>query len=214
MPITRWNHDKKEYETFAHGAVLKTGNRSYQIMSDIWGTARYADYWDELSNCVKSCNFDIYEYTRDPVTSQCHAEVDATDEVRAKVFDVLYARNLDKVRADMERKNREISKGSEVTVVAGRSNKGTKGKVVVKIVRPYKMGWKSNDEYKLGIATSDVMVDVAAANGKVYKNHRDMVWAWERNCEPTTIPAINEAEAKEIARGMTTREMEYNYAKK
>ena len=54
------------------------------------------------------------------------------------------------------------------------------------------MGYRSSLECKLGIATSEVMVDKRVGN-KVYKNYRDIVWAWARNCELTAVPSIDEA---------------------
>ena len=39
------------------------------------------------------------------------------------------------------------------------------------------------------------MVDVVARNGKVYNNHRDMVWVWSYNCERQDVTPVDEAEA-------------------
>ena len=69
--------------------------------------------------------------------------------------------------------------------------------------KPYQTGYRANLELKLGIATSDVKVKVAAANGKIYDNYRDMVWVWARNCDLVEVPEINLEEVKERAANAT-----------
>ena len=49
-------------ETFAHGKVLEFGIRSCQIMSDIWGSEKYAIYWDEVSKSPKTIILDVCDY--------------------------------------------------------------------------------------------------------------------------------------------------------
>ena len=75
-------------------------------------------------------------------------------------------------------------------MVSGRQNQGIQGKVAVIIERAYGMGYRSSLENKLGIATSEVTVDKRVGN-KVYKNYRDIVWAWARNCELAVVPGID-----------------------
>ena len=65
---------------FAHGCVINVGTRTAQIMSDIWDTEYYAQYWDEKSQSVKDvglyCASESPEWYR-----KSWAEVDATPEV-------------------------------------------------------------------------------------------------------------------------------------
>ena len=108
---------------------------------------------------------------------------------------------------------RTMVKGSVVKVVSGRTAKGVEGPVVVVIQRPYGMGYRANMENKFAIATSDVMVDFAAKNGKVYKNHRDVVWVWARNCELVNIPEIDMADVEARAKEATSWEFKNHYGK-
>lgn len=185
-------------ETFAEGKVLSTGTRSYQIMSDIWGTAKEATYWDDETKKPKTVILDICDYSY-AYGDKVHAEIDATEEVYAALREHLYQQSFNTVKDKAEADAAVIYKDSIVEVVAGRQGKGTKGKVVVIIERPYGMGWRSTMKRKYGIATSDRKVKVAAANGKVYENYADVVWAWEHNCQLVTVPAINMDEIKETA---------------
>lgn len=195
------NEESYEYvpliKEFAHGCVIAVGTRSAQIMSDIWDTEYYADYWDEKSQSVKSiglyCANESGEWYRNS-----WAEVDATDEVWAAVEQYYYGIEYRRLERDALKEAQTIRKGSEVKVTGGRFNKGEAGKVVVVIQRPYGMGYRSYMADKLGIATSDVMVD-KIVNGRIYKNHRDVVWAWARNCELTATPAIDTAKIEEYA---------------
>lgn len=69
-----------EYE----GAVLSISrNDNHRLMSDIWGTALHATVWDEAKG--RPVSF-IYAYPGfELATDNGEAEVDATDEVKAKV---------------------------------------------------------------------------------------------------------------------------------
>ena len=211
MPITRMIPDRYDTvdgkyqkvaeaypETFAEGKVLEVGIRSCQIMSDIWGSEKYATYWDEASKSPKTISLDVCDYQY-MYGDKVHAEIDATEEVYAALREYLYQQSFNTVKAKAEADAAVIRKDSIVEVVSGRQGKGTKGKVVVIIERPYNMGWRSAMRLKYGIATSDRKVKVAAANGKVYENYADVVWAWEHNCQLVTVPAINMDEIKETA---------------
>ena len=165
--------------------MLEVGIRSCQIMSDIWGSEKYATYWDEASKSPKTIGLDVCDYQY-MYGDKVHAEIDATEEVYAALREYLYQQSFNTVKAKAESDAAVISKDSIVEVVSGRQGKGTKGKVVVIIERPYNMGWRSSMRFKYGIATSDRKVKVAAANGKVYENYADVVWAWEHNCQLIT----------------------------
>ena len=181
---------------FAHGCVISVGSRTAQIMSDIWDTEYYAEYWDDNANMVKTiglyCANESGEWYR-----KSWAEVDATDEVWAKVEKFWYDREYSRRENDALKEAQTIRKDSLVKVTGGRFNKGESGKVVVVIQRPYGMGYRSYMADKLGIATSDVMVD-KIVKGRVYKNYRDVVWAWARNCELTVTPDIDTAKIVEF----------------
>jgi len=211
MPITRmipekWNTVDGVYqkvaeaysETFAHGKVLDFGIRSCQIMSDIWGSEKYAIYWDEASKSPKTIILDVCDYQY-MYGDKVHAEIDATEEVYAALREYLYQQSFNTVKAKAEADAAMIYKDSIVEVVSGRQGKGTKGKVVVIIERPYKMGWRSAMRLKYGIATSDRKIKVPAHNGKVYENYADVVWAWKHNCQLANVPTINMKEVMETA---------------
>lgn len=197
MPITvvtrNYNHETKQSEeiirTFAHGCVLKTYYASVQVMFDEWAQALHAAYWDEEKQQIQT-------------VCDVKATVDATPEVKEKVKAFLFARAREEAAKRLSEQAAEIHKGSVVKVVSGRSDKGAVGKVVAMIDRPYKMGWKSVMAKKLGIATSDVKIKVPAANGKIYENYKDMVWAWARNVDLVEVPAVPESEVAEVAQNI------------
>lgn len=183
---------------FAHGCVIKVGSKSAQIMSDVWDTEYYAEYWDEKSQSVKFAYLYLACESRGWERNS-HAEVDATPEVWAKVEEFYFKRQFEILKSQAEADARRIVKDSQVKVTSGRFNKGAEGKVVVVMEKYYGMGYRGSLENKLGIATSDVMVD-KVVNGRVYKNHKDMVWAWARNCELTVVPEIDIKQVTETAR--------------
>jgi ribosomal protein L24 len=161
-------------------------------MSDVWGQADYALYWDEVEQKPKNVCLDTWEYhdRRDPETAST-AEVDATDEVRAKYRQYLIDREVESRVNSAKAQALRPTKGSIVKVVSGKTAKGQQGKVVVVLQKPYGMGYRSVMENKLGVATSDEMVDYAHPNGKVYQNHKDMIWVWARNVEVVDPPEVN-----------------------
>lgn len=179
------------FKDFAEGATFYVGHRSTQIMSDVWGTEYYAEYWDEDSQSIKCAHLDTYEWSRsDKEYGLASATVDATEEVWRKVEQYYVDRFFRQYENEALKLAQRIIKDSIVKVVSGRQNKGAQGKVAVMIERPYGMGYRSSLEYKLGIATSEVTVDKRVGN-KVYKNYRDIVWAWARNCELAVTPDID-----------------------
>ena len=68
------------------------------------------------------------------------------------------------------------------------------------------MGYRSNIENKLGIATSNVMIDKVVGN-KVYKNHRDVVWAWARNCDLAQVPSFDTKPLRRLAKAEADRKV-------
>lgn len=194
--ISKWNSEAGKYEgdykDFAHGTTIYVGSRSTQIMSDVWGTELYAEYWDEETQSVKTAHLDTYEWGRsNKEYGLADATVDATEEVWTKVQEFYTAQFFNQFYREEERNARTITKGSIVRVYAGRTSKGAVGKVAVILERGYGAGWHVSVENKLGIATSDVMIE-KEVNGKVYLNHRDMIWVWQRNCELAVVPTIDE----------------------
>jgi hypothetical protein len=176
---------------FAHGCVINVGSRSAQIMSDVWDTEYYAEYWDEKSQSVKNAYLYLACESRGWDRNST-AEVDATPEVWAKVEQFYFEREYAALERQAQKEAQTIRKDSIVKITGGRQNKGEEGKVVIVIERPYGMGYRSVMMEKYGIATSDVMVD-KMVNGRIFKNYRDIVWAWARNCELMIVPEIDTA---------------------
>jgi hypothetical protein len=118
--------------------------------------------------------------------------VDATDEIREKykhwMINLQYERLLEMEEARVH----QIEKGAIAKVVKGKNGKGTIGKVVVAMTATYGMGWRSTQELKVAIATSDVKVKKALRSGKVAEVYRDVVWAWARNVVREDIAEINQ----------------------
>lgn len=180
------------FKDFAEGATIYVGYQDTRIMSDVWGTEYYALYWDEDSKSVKHVHLDTFEWGRaKDGYGQASATVDAAEEVWRKVEQYYTDQFFRQYENEALKLTQRIVKDSIVKVVSGRQNKGTQGKVAVMIERPYGMGYRSSLEYKLGIATSEVTVDKQVGN-KVYKNYRDIVWAWARNCQLVVTPAIDQ----------------------
>jgi hypothetical protein len=200
MSVEVYNYQSKEYQLVGVGATLKVWrDSSYRIMSDVWGAADMATYWDAVEKRPKTVCVNVYDYQSAYSEKPRLAEVDATPEVKEEyrkyLIGLAFSDLLDKIKAD----NAKPVKGSKVKVISGRTAKGTEGIVAVSIERPYGMGYRSVLATKLGIATSDVKVKVAAANGKVYENYRDIVWVWARNVLRTDIASVNEDEVLKLA---------------
>lgn len=173
------------------GAVLrKIVDHSYRIMSDIWGTADFALVWDEASASPKQILVNVYDMNPEswrPVA----IEEDATPDVRAKYLKWKTERFYESLLGDAEIRVRQIEKGAIAKVVKGRNGKGTVGPVVVAMTAIYGMGWRSSQELKVAIATSDVKVKKALRNGKVAEVYQDVVWAWARNVQRVDIAQID-----------------------
>lgn len=192
MPITTYDYSANEYRTWAEGCVVSVfTNTSFQIMSDVWGTAVQARVWDRTDKRLYVTTVRVYDGPSDGRETGCHAEVDATEEVWEEIRASMLKDEIACIAGTRKDYNARISKGDTVTVTRGRTNKGTTGKVVVEIYRDYKMGWKTSTQLKYGIATSEVKVRVPAANGRVYENYRDVVWVWAQNCDLTSPKPVD-----------------------
>jgi len=199
--VTNRNAETGDYDKtikeVAEGCVLFTGSRSIRIWFDEWGTEEYACYWDDESNTVKTVGLSCSQ--SDEWYRKSYATIDASEEIWKKVETYYTAIYFQEYYEKALKESKQIIKDSIVKVAAGRQNKGVEGKVVAIIQRQYNMGYSSNIENKLGIATSDVMID-KEVNGKVYKNHRDVVWVWARNCEVTQPPPVDTKLLEEYAK--------------
>lgn len=184
------------------GCVLsKEVDHSYRIMSDIWGTADFALVWDAATASPKNILVNVYDMNPEswrPV----QIEVDATEEVKQAYLDWKINQTYQRLLGTEENRIREIEKGAIAEVVRGRTGKGTVGKVVVQMLANYGMGYRASREYKLAIATSDVMIKKPLASGKIIDVHQDVVWVWQRNCVRVDIQSIDKTALLEQAKKM------------
>jgi hypothetical protein len=182
---------RDEYlETIAHGTVLKTGVREVRIMSDVWGSEKYAIYWDAATQKPVDVWIDTCDYGW-MYGNKVHAEVDATPEVKEAYCQYLIGRRMEVLVNNAKSAAMSIEKGCIAKVTRGKTSKGTQGKVIALIKASYGMGYRASVENKLGIATSDVTYKKALPNGKVVDAHKDVVWVWARNCERVDIAEID-----------------------
>lgn len=198
VETSKWNDETQKFDRFVEtrgiGTTLRTWRGTVQVMSDIWEETTFATYWDEASMSLRT-DSEVKNVT-----------LDATDEILQKAYEFIYMKRLDYARLDAEEEAKKVRLGSMVEVIGGRKDKGTRGKVVVEIMRPYGMGYRSFMAKKVAIATSDVTVKVTARNGKVYENYRDVVWVWARNIVLTETPEIDLEKVQESARDLADRE--------
>ena len=153
---------KSVYESVeaGHGVTLAIGRKTYQVMSDIWEDGNYAIIWNEAEGRIQ---------TVDWIES---GVVDATEEVRRHAIAVerqkVFFRKLDELTAMAHFEARTLKRGCKAQVIKGRKVPiGTTGVVV---------GFSESQwGRKVGIATSDVMVEVQKGN-RTFKNHRDVAW--------------------------------------
>lgn len=198
-----YNYETHRYDktkvTKGQGTTLRKYYRDVQIMSDVWESALHVSYFDTESQSIKT-DFWVKDVT-----------IDATEEVKVLARESLRKSFEEVIRLRMEDEARVIVKESRVKVTSGRTGKGTVGKVVAIIERPYGMGYRSSLENKLGIATSDVMVDVPARNGKVYKNYRDVVWVWARNCDLIEVPKVDMDDLRQLVESELDRSLRHDW---
>ena len=163
---------------------------SVRIMSDVWGSADEALVWDTESQKPKTVEIRFCDYNWD---SDSYAEVDATNDVKLAYKKYLIQSLFQEYVGKAQSRASRIEKGAIVEVMKGRKvKKGTKGKVVVMLQQSESYGYSRRIATKLGIATSDEMIEVVK-NGKVFKNHKDMVWVWEHYCNRLDCEEIDKA---------------------
>lgn len=182
-----YSSETKNYEmqTRYVGRSLYAAEKTVQVMSDIWEQHLVLHSVDEKGRIVEASVAGYYG-------EKPEWEVDATEEAFES-----YRANREEFW--FERLNREAQaaatdpavKDRVVKVTSGRRAKGTVGRVVVIMERPYSMGWQSVLMNKLGIATSPRKVKVIR-NGREYENYADMEWVWAKNCEVESPEAVDE----------------------
>lgn len=190
MPILYTSERDASNNRYEHRVLSKEVNHSYQIMSDIWGTADYALVWDDATASPKKFVVNIYDMNPSD-WRPAEIVVDATPEIlekyRAWRVQLAFERLVDSAKDESMR----IVKGSVAEVVRGRNGKGTIGKVVVVMSALYGMGYRAYRMEKYAIATSDVQIDKPLANGRTMRVYRDVVWAWSKNVRRVDIAKID-----------------------
>lgn len=221
MPITRmvpaqydmvdgkYTKVREEYlETIATGRVFEVGTQSCQIMSDIWGSEKFARYWNDKTGKPEFVSLDVCDYQY-MYGDKVHAEVDITPEAREALFNYEVKKLHLSLIGDAEQEALRIRKGAIAEVVSGRNGKGSRGKVVVVMTAPYGMGYRSVMMEKYGIATSDVTYKKALSNGKVVDAHQDMVWAWAKNCKRVDVVIPDKAALLQQAKERVARSFKF-----
>ena len=187
----------KVTETLGVGTTLYTQANSERIMSDVWECITSVYYWDANAGAIKS----MWLGEETTYTIDCDFATIA-DDVRKAIFDRNFKRQLSMASDEAE----VPTKGRVVRVVRGKTSKGSEGKVVVAIERPYGMGYRTSYEMKLGIALDDEMTTYVAKNGKTYPTHKNMIWVWARNCEVIN-PEVDIEDVTYRATTITNREV-------
>ena len=193
-----------EVKTFGVGTTLYRTMESVQVMSDIWDYLPVA-YYEDNGKINR-----MFIEPEDVVTID--ADIDA---VCARVFAHEKEKAANEIRraAEIEAERVDV-KDRVIQVVAGRNSKGSVGKVVFVKEMMYAMGYRARPEPKLCVALDDTMVQVRAANGKIYNNYANVIWVWARNCE-VVKPLVNlygidtvSSEKAESAVGSLKRDVE------
>jgi hypothetical protein len=189
-----WTEQHKGFNDTVHnweGCVLKVEHdQNYRIMSDVWGSADWATVWDAQEKRAKKVLINVYDMNG-PDWKPVQITVDATDEVKRAYRDWQVENKFQTLVGSAENAAHQIQKGCIAKVVKGKNGKGTIGPVVVQMLSTYGMGYRSTQEYKLAIATSDVKVKKSLRNGKVAEVYQDVVWVWARNCQRVDIAPVD-----------------------
>jgi hypothetical protein len=195
MAIHFLNDDNSVKSVEYIGKVLNIEkNTSYQIMSDIWDLADKALVWCDEMNRPKTVYIRFCDYTW---SSNSYGEVDATDEVKAKYRQFLIRKEFERLYQTKQIEASQIVKGAEIEVIKGRKvPKHTQGKVIAILSKH--CAYTRRNKLVLGVATSDVMVDVVK-NGKTFKNYRDVVWVDASNTTLLHCPRIDIELLREMA---------------
>jgi ribosomal protein L24 len=192
MAITLFDNNGNAKVEYNNSVLSEYYDNNFRIMSDVWGTAHFAVVWDAENNRAEHVLVAICD--QGCWGQKAIVEVDATPDVveayRNYKAERAYAATYERLHEEAEAEAMAIAKGDLVQVKRGRNAKGVSGKVVAVIQRQYQAGWKSSVQDKLAVATSDEMVEVLR-NGKVYRNHKDVVWVWKHNVDKMNVPAID-----------------------
>jgi hypothetical protein len=184
-----YNSETRDYEeqTRYVGRSLFARRQTVKVMSDIWEEHLVLHSVAEDGHIVENSVAGGYDFAG----KELPYEIDATDEAFEdyRAYREEFHFNTLKNEAENEVVKPSV-KGRVVKVVKGRRAKGTVGKVVVVMERPYSMGWQSVMKLKLGIATSPRKVKVVR-NGREYENYADMEWVWAQNCEVEKPEAVD-----------------------
>lgn len=174
------------------GSTCYIRNESVQVMSDIWEYVPTAHSIDENGRMATTYLWgDRWAGGEDKKPSH-EVLVDVTEESYQRFWQYVKTSTMEKLWAEAESKSLVPHvKGRTVRVSRGRTHKDVVGKVVVVMEATYHAGYRSSNEYKLGIATSDRKIKVMR-NGREFENYADVVWVWARNCEVVNpvVPAI------------------------
>lgn len=210
--ITDYTTNEKTVVTEFVGCSVYAQEETVQVMSDIWETHLVLTSIDGEGILRKNSVAGWYGMKDE---DRPEWKIDATDEAfaryRKKQHDTMY----EKLVQDRQQNAQDPAvKGRVVKVVHGRSGKGTVGKVVVVLDRPYRMGYRSVMSKKLGIATSPRKTLVQGKYGKTFENYADMIWVWAQNCEVEKPESVDldrcKREASEYAKNMTAALMKLN----
>jgi len=200
--VTKWSNETCKYEDMGRvtehvGRSLYVASEVVQVMSDIWEDHMFLYSVRDDGSLARDCIGYYDQKPEDRPEWTIDADATAFELYRAKMEADQYEKLVYNTNADYAN---PAFKGRVVKVVRGRNTpKGTVGKVVVIIERPYGMGYRSVMRPKLGIATSAKMVDKVMPNGKVFKNHADMIWVWAHNCEVENPQTADLAECRRMA---------------
>ena len=182
ITTNRYNYETKtdEVKTYGVGTTLYTTMESVQVMSDVWDYVPCA-YYEDNGRVTR-----MFVGEKDTVTID--ANIDAVCE---RVFARAKEDAANEIRRAAEIESERVDvKDRVIKVVRGRNSKGAVGKVVFIKEMYYAMGYNGRVEPKLCVALDDTMVQVRAANGKIYNNYANVIWVWARNCEVVT-PLVN-----------------------
>lgn len=189
-----YQNDTHTRETLHVGRSVYIREETVQVMSDVWEQQLVVTSIAD-SGALTSGSISWYgQNTNEKPTYLIDATEEAFELYRAHVESTEFDKGM---RNAESQANDPAIKDRVVKIVHGRNTpKGVVGKVVVVIERPYGMGYRSVMRPKLGIATSDRMIEKIMPNGKVFMNHADMVWVWAHNCEVEKPEAVNVAEVR------------------
>lgn len=221
--VWKWSNETCRHEDMGRvtehvGRSVYVATETVRVMSDVWEDELFL-YSIKDDGTLSRDGLTGYS---DNLEDRPNWTIDAT----AEAFELYRARQEeDQYTKLVQNTNAEYAdpsfKGRVVKVVAGRDKSviGKVGKVVVVMQRPYGMGYRSSLRNKLGIALSPRMVDKVMPNGKVFKNHADMIWVWAHNCEVENPQTADLAKCREMAQSFAAsrvkalRETQANAAK-